>query len=583
MIRKQGHWEPYKLTPRDIEKRFLTCELLLQQQKRKGFLYRILFSASVSNLHDGASRRSQPPDSGFSEAVVVAPVVENNNNGPISLREMQNIANNNALGYIATEDEEAGLGQRVDSRESRIEFEPLPLPPAVAPADPLAPYSEWFSTSNENFSRKRLQYLHEISTERYGRIVKGEIERFDDNAAETVVAVKILDLNDPLEKVRFLEEARIYRELKHENILKLITYSLNEQPWLLIFEYCPMRMSELLGTERRKVHIPEAYRLLGTCSCYIKGGKYVKAASTCAPTVIRCLPGKPLKDDQVAQILADGNDSEIEEFADDKDIVARVLNHLEESGSGSGDESSEVDEAPPPIPTTSRRRGSTRSKSGRETSKARGRGRVTGRGQASGRRGTGERVWVETVYTDKAHDYSSLSISQVCFSIDYFCDYLDDSFLEEVARCTNHLRITSIELKTTRLEIAKLFAVHLIMDCIPYPKLPLYWKTGMKLALVSDTMTRDRILILRNALHVVDSDTPAEAEKTNALWKVQLMINKVKETCNRLERVPGYYSIDEHMILFTGRCKLRQVVKNKPRPSAEKMGVNHSNVNIVSP
>lgn len=104
------------------------------------------------------------------------------------------------------------------------------------------------------------------------------------------------------------------------------------------------------------------------------------------------------------------------------------------------------------------------------------------------------------------------------------------------------------------------------MGCIPYPKLPFYWKTGIKLALVSDTMTRDRFLTLRNALHVVDSDTPSGAEKNNALWKVQPMLNKVKENCNRLERVPGYYSIDEQMIPFTGRCKLRQVVKNKPRP-----------------
>ncbi|CAK1586090.1 unnamed protein product [Parnassius mnemosyne] len=63
--------------------------------------------------------------------------------------------------------------------------------------------------------------------------------------------------------------------------------------------------------------------------------------------------GLPFKDAHVAQILADGNDLEIEEFADDKDIVAKVLDHLEQSGSGATDESSEVDDAP------SRSRGST--------------------------------------------------------------------------------------------------------------------------------------------------------------------------------------------------------------------------------
>ncbi|KAG5327773.1 MOS1T transposase, partial [Pseudoatta argentina] len=35
MIQKQGHWVPYELKPRDVERRFGTCELLLQRQKRK--------------------------------------------------------------------------------------------------------------------------------------------------------------------------------------------------------------------------------------------------------------------------------------------------------------------------------------------------------------------------------------------------------------------------------------------------------------------------------------------------------------------------------------------------------------------
>ncbi|KAG5324036.1 MOS1T transposase, partial [Pseudoatta argentina] len=42
MIQKQGHWVPYELKPRDVERRFGTCELLLQRQKRKGFLLETL-------------------------------------------------------------------------------------------------------------------------------------------------------------------------------------------------------------------------------------------------------------------------------------------------------------------------------------------------------------------------------------------------------------------------------------------------------------------------------------------------------------------------------------------------------------
>ena len=39
MIQKQGSWVPYELKPRDIERRFFTCEQLIQRQQRKGFFY----------------------------------------------------------------------------------------------------------------------------------------------------------------------------------------------------------------------------------------------------------------------------------------------------------------------------------------------------------------------------------------------------------------------------------------------------------------------------------------------------------------------------------------------------------------
>ena len=42
MIQKQGNWVPYELKLRDVERRFFTCEQLLQRHKRKGFLHRIV-------------------------------------------------------------------------------------------------------------------------------------------------------------------------------------------------------------------------------------------------------------------------------------------------------------------------------------------------------------------------------------------------------------------------------------------------------------------------------------------------------------------------------------------------------------
>ena len=42
MIQKQGNWVLHELKPRDVERRFFACEQLLQRQKQKRFLHRIV-------------------------------------------------------------------------------------------------------------------------------------------------------------------------------------------------------------------------------------------------------------------------------------------------------------------------------------------------------------------------------------------------------------------------------------------------------------------------------------------------------------------------------------------------------------
>lgn len=70
------------------------------------------------------------------------------------------------------------------------------------------------------------------------QVVEGEIE---DDGTTTTVAVKILNQNASLEdKARFLDEALIYRDSSHENILGFVASCLQEDPWILIFELCPM-------------------------------------------------------------------------------------------------------------------------------------------------------------------------------------------------------------------------------------------------------------------------------------------------------------------------------------------------------
>ncbi|GBP37916.1 Mariner Mos1 transposase [Eumeta japonica] len=57
IIQKQGLWVPYELKLRDVERCFLTCELLLQRQKRKGFLHPIVTGDEKGIHYDYPKRK----------------------------------------------------------------------------------------------------------------------------------------------------------------------------------------------------------------------------------------------------------------------------------------------------------------------------------------------------------------------------------------------------------------------------------------------------------------------------------------------------------------------------------------------
>lgn len=57
MIQKQGHWVPYELKPRDVERRLVMCEQLLQRQTRKGFLHRIVTGDEKWIHYDNPKRK----------------------------------------------------------------------------------------------------------------------------------------------------------------------------------------------------------------------------------------------------------------------------------------------------------------------------------------------------------------------------------------------------------------------------------------------------------------------------------------------------------------------------------------------
>ncbi|CAK1579172.1 unnamed protein product [Parnassius mnemosyne] len=246
-----------------------------------------------------------------------------------------------------------------------------------------------------------------------------------------------------------------------------------------------------------------------------------------------------MDDNKILDLLQDGNNSDLDisDFECDEDSLEQP-SLLDQQFEGQNVT------APPQEPLTSMRTGRQRTLPLRK------------------------RIWKNAYYIDKLHDYSGHPEPEKILSPnEYFRDYFDESFFENTAFCTNmyFMHHTGQVLNTSSQEIKKLVGMHLIMGMLSYPRIAMYWRKHIQVEMIATAMPRDRFTTLRNALHVVPSDTPPAGPR-NPLWKVQPVIDIVKSACNKIDRCPGRFSVDEQIIPFTGKCELRQSLKNKPRP-----------------
>lgn len=142
--------------------------------------------------------------------------------------------------------------------------------------------------------------------------------------------------------------------------------------------------------------------------------------------------------------------------------------------------------------------------------------------------------------------------------LSYFNDYFDDMFFKSAAEYTNMYSVTQTgkSINTNYTELKRFVGMNLMMGCIRYPRIKLYWQRGYICPIITQCMSRDRFIQLRNYFHVVDNNnTPCVSNgEKNKLWKVQPIIDAVRDAVRKIPRVSKTYSIDDQMISFTGRC-----------------------------
>ena len=152
--------------------------------------------------------------------------------------------------------------------------------------------------------------------------------------------------------------------------------------------------------------------------------------------------------------------------------------------------------------------------------------------------------------------------------MDYVKQYIDEKLLDTISTCTNISSVarTGKNINTTSAEIQRFFGMSVMMSCVGYHRIRMYWQKAFSLPLVAECMTRDRYFRIRSSLKVVvDTDISDDTKKNDRLWKLRPLIDRVHDGCLKQTRPPAV-SIDEQMIPFSGACSLRQYVPNKPNP-----------------
>uniref|UniRef100_A0A3Q3JQ84 PiggyBac transposable element-derived protein domain-containing protein n=1 Tax=Monopterus albus TaxID=43700 RepID=A0A3Q3JQ84_MONAL len=134
--------------------------------------------------------------------------------------------------------------------------------------------------------------------------------------------------------------------------------------------------------------------------------------------------------------------------------------------------------------------------------------------------------------------------------------------------CSNDMSLSrsGVLLNTSVDEVYHFFGACILMSCIQYPKIRMYWSKTLRFTAITDRFTRDRFFKLRKSVKVVvDDDVPEDLKKSDKFWKVRPFLDQILQGCRSQTR-PECVSIDEQMIPFTGACPCRQCLPMKPNP-----------------
>jgi serine/threonine protein kinase len=102
--------------------------------------------------------------------------------------------------------------------------------------------SDWFEDpTRQNFPRKNIEYVKEIGRGWFGKVLEAKVaDIMPVSKSVRAIVQELRDDSENRDQMKFLHYARFYRDVNHENILRLLGYCIERSPYMLIYQNWPL-------------------------------------------------------------------------------------------------------------------------------------------------------------------------------------------------------------------------------------------------------------------------------------------------------------------------------------------------------
>lgn len=167
------------------------------------------------------------------------------------------------------------------------------------------------------------------------------------------------------------------------------------------------------------------------------------------------------------------------------------------------------------------------------------------------------------------------NINRGSSELEIFLKLFPRSLLIWISQCTNE-RISIVKKaqgayqkptrsipETDQHEILAMMGIMLVTSYNRLPKMPMYWSKRKSVgnALIRDSMSRDRFLLLHSKFYCNSPEKPNGCSKS---YYIEEVVSCLKQTYAACREDSSFQALDESMVKFKGRSTLKQYLPMKP-------------------